>query len=220
MTTALLSDLPEVSAHFARFRVTEISLRDKALGQFENENILYAAQLLADAHVDVIGWSGTSSGWLGFDADETLCRAITAATGIPATTSVLALNEIMATRGVRDFGLVTPYLDEVQDRIVANYASSGFKCVAERHLGLSVNFSFAEVGEDEICRMVREVAGAKPKCIATFCTNLRAAQLAARLEAELGVPIYDTIATVVWKSLRIAGIDTRRIQKWGSPFRH
>jgi maleate isomerase len=219
MTTAILSDLPEVTAHFARFRVTEISLSDDALGQFENENILHAARLLADAQVDVIGWSGTSSGWLGFDADEVLCRAITDATGIPATTSVLALNEIIATRGLREFGLVTPYLDDVQDRIVANYASSGFKCVSERHLDLNVNFSFAEVPEDEVYRMVREVAAARPQCIATFCTNLRAAHLAARLEAELGVPVYDTIATVVWKSLRLAGVDTSRIQNWGSLFR-
>ncbi len=220
MTTAILSDLPEVSAHFARFRVTEISLRDAALGQFESENILHAAGLLADAHVDVIGWSGTSSGWLGFDADESLCEAVTAATGIPATTSVLALNEILAARSMRDFGLVTPYLGDVQERIAANYAGSGFECVAERHLGLNVNFSFADVGEDEICSMVREVAAARPQCIAIFCTNLRAAHLATRLEEELAVPVYDTIATVVWKSLCIAGVDTSRIQNWGSLFRH
>ncbi|HBO78304.1 MAG TPA: Asp/Glu/hydantoin racemase, partial [Cupriavidus sp.] len=70
ITSAMVSGLPNVSAHFSRFTVTEISLRDQALGQFDLEKILAAARLLADARVDVIAWNGTSSGWLGFDKDE------------------------------------------------------------------------------------------------------------------------------------------------------
>jgi malate dehydrogenase (oxaloacetate-decarboxylating)(NADP+) len=88
-----------VSAHFSRFKVTEISLQAQALGQFDDSKILAAAELLADAKVDVIGWSGTSSGWLGFDADHRLCERIRERTGIRATTAVLALNELLALRG-------------------------------------------------------------------------------------------------------------------------
>ena len=114
ITSAMLSALPHVSAHFARFTVTEISLTRQALGQFDVSRILDAAGQLADARVDVIGWSGTSAGWLGFERDEALCRQLTEATGIPATTSVLALNEILAKTGVRRLGLVSPYTDDVQ----------------------------------------------------------------------------------------------------------
>ncbi|GAA7767955.1 MAG: Asp/Glu/hydantoin racemase [Burkholderiaceae bacterium] len=219
ITSAMVSGLPNVSAHFSRFTVTEISLRDQALGQFDLEKILAAARLLADARVDVIAWNGTSSGWLGFDKDEALCRQITEATGIPATTSVLALNEILEKTGARRFGLATPYLQDVQERIVANYQRSGFDCSAERHLGLHVNYSFAEVDEDTVRKMVRELAAEKPQAITTFCTNLRAAHLVEALEAETGIPVYDTIATVVWKSLRLAGVDTRALQGWGRLFR-
>ena len=218
LTSALVSGLPEVSAHFSRFTVTEISLEDRALGQFDDSKILEAARLLADARVDVIGWSGTSSGWLGFDADRRLCERITEATGIPATTSVLALNEILETTGAREFGLVSPYTGDVQQRIVDNYARSGFDIVAERHLDLSVNFAFSEVTEAQLTDMVRQVASDRPKAITAFCTNLRAAHLAERLEAETGIPFYDTVSTVVWKALRMAGVDTRRIEGWGSLF--
>lgn len=219
VTAAMLSGLPEVSAHFGRFRVTEIALSQRALGQFDDGEILRAAELLAHAKLHCIGWNGTSSGWLGFDADERLCERITGATGIPACTSVLALNEIFGATGVARFGLVSPYRDDVQERIVANYARSGFECVAERHLGLQDNYSFSEVGADRLRAMVREVARAKPQAITIFCTNLRGAPLAAELERELGIPIYDSIATVVWKSLRLAGVDTRRVQGWGRLFR-
>lgn len=219
ITSAMVSGLPNVSAHFSRFTVTEISLRDQALGQFDLEKILAAARLLADARVDVIAWNGTSSGWLGFEKDQALCKQITEATGIPATTSVLALNEILEKTGARRFGLATPYLNDVQQRIVANYQRSGFDCIAERHLDLHVNYSFAEVDEDTIRKMVRELAADKPQAITTFCTNLRAAHLVEALEAETGIPVYDTISTVVWKSLRLAGVDTRALKGWGRLFR-
>ncbi|CAG9186295.1 maleate cis-trans isomerase family protein [Cupriavidus pinatubonensis] len=219
ITSAMVAGLPNVSAHFSRFTVTEISLRDQALGQFDLDKIIAAARLLADARVDVIAWNGTSSGWLGFDKDEALCQQITEATGIPATTSVLALNEILEKSGARRFGLASPYLDDVQQRIVQNYADSGFDCTAERHLDLHVNYSFAEVEEDTIRTMVRELAKEKPQAITTFCTNLRAAPLVEALEAETGIPVYDTIATVVWKSLRLAGVDTRELRGWGRLFR-
>jgi maleate isomerase len=219
VTTAMIAGLPEASAHFARFRVTEIALSEQALGQFDDSEILRAAELLAHAKVQVIGWNGTSSGWLGFEADERLCRRITEATGIPACTSVLALNEIFRQTGVKRFGLVTPYLDDVQAAIVKNYAASGFECIAERHLRKQDNFSFSEVGADEIRRMVREVAGEKPQAITIFCTNLRGAPLVEALERETGIPIYDTIATVVWQSLKLAGADPKRVQGWGRLFR-
>jgi len=219
VTTAMIADIPEASAHFGRFRVTEIALSNQALAQFDDSEILRAAELLSHAKVQSIGWNGTSSGWLGFDADERLCRRITEATGIPACTSVLALNEIFDITGVRRFGLVTPYLDDVQAAIIKNYAASGLECIAERHLRKQDNFSFSEVGADELRAMVREVAREKPQAITIFCTNLRGAPLVEELEREVGIPIYDTISTVVWKSLRQAGSDPSRIRGWGSLFR-
>ena len=218
VTTAMLAGLPETSAHFGRFKVTEIALTREALGQFDDSEILGAAELLSHAKVGVIGWSGTSASWRGFDTDEALCRRITEATGIPACTSVLALNELFARLGVRRFGLVTPYLDDVQGRIIANYAAAGLECVAERHLGLRDNFSFSEVDADTLRTMVREVAAARPEAIVILCTNLRGGPLVAELEAELGIPILDTVSTTVWGQLRAVGVDPAQVRGWGSLF--
>ena len=218
LTSSMVAGLPEVSAHFGRFRVTEISLKAHALEQFDIEPILQAARLLADARVDVIAWNGTSSGWLGFDADVALCQRIEREVGVRCCTSVLALNEVMEATGRRRFGLVTPYLDDVQAAIVENYRRHGFDCVAERHLNQCVNFDFSEVSPQDITRMAREVGAAGPQCLSTFCTNLRAAHLVPALEAELGIPVYDTVATAVWKSLRLCAVDTRRVKGWGSLF--
>ena len=219
VTAGILAAIPHASAHFGRFRVTEIALSDRALAQFETEELLRAARLLADARCQVIAWNGTSSGWLGFEADHALCREIEAASGARACTSVLALNEALALTGARRIGVVTPYLPEVQQRIIATYAGIGLEVVAESHLGLSENFAFSEVEESTIEASIRRVAEARPDAITVFCTNLRGAPLAARMEAALGIPVYDTIATAVWKSLLLCGEDPRRVEGWGSLFR-
>lgn len=218
VTSAIVADLPGVSAHFSRFRVTEISLRQEALEQFDNAPFLTAAQLLADAKVDVIAWNGTSAGWLGFNADVQLCQQITQTTGIPATTSVLAVAEILRDRQISQFGLVTPYLSDVQEQVIANFKTEGFHCVAEQHLDLSVNFSFSEVTADQIAAMIRAVAAKQPQAIVTFCTNLKAAPLVHELEQELGIPIFDTTSAAVWKSLKLSGVDPANVQGWGRLF--
>jgi maleate isomerase len=218
-TVAMLAGLPPVTAHFARFKVTEIALSERALGQFDDSEILRAAELLADAKVHAIAWNGTSAGWLGFERDERLCERITGATGIAACTSILAYREIFQRTGVRRVGLVTPYRDDVQGKIKANWAAAGFPCTAERHLRLQDNFSFSEVSEATVAEMICEVAREGCDAVAVVCTNMWGAALAGSLERETGVPVYDSIATAVWKSLALAGVDPARVDGWGSLFR-
>ena len=90
VTHEMLRELPQASAHFGRFAVTRIALSTDALAQFDSAGILAAAQLLSHARCQVIGWSGTSSSWLGFESDQELCRQIEKSTGALACTSVLA----------------------------------------------------------------------------------------------------------------------------------
>jgi maleate isomerase len=218
LTSVLAAALPGASAHFSRFKVTEIALDAAALGQFDDSKILAAAELLADAKVDVIGWSGTSSGWLGFDADRRLCERIRERTGIIATTAVLALNELLALKQVRRLAFVTPYTDDVQRSIIDNYQSLGIEVVAERHLGIRVNHDFAGVSPGTLRELMAEVAKAQPQAITTFCTNLRAAQLAPEIERAHGIPLLDTVSTTVWGMARAAGASPAVITGWGELF--
>jgi maleate isomerase len=217
-TMAMLAGVPEVTAHFSRFKVTEIALSDDSLSQFEFTDILRAAELLAHAKVDVIAWNGTSASWLGFERDELLCEGIFRATGIPACTSILAFREIFDRTGAREIGLVTPYRDDVQAKIVTNWSRSGYVCRAERHIGLQDNYSFSEINEQTIAGLVREVVREGCEAVAIVCTNMRGTRVAPRLEEELGIPVYDSIATTLWKSLQIAGVECDCIQGWGSLF--
>ena len=215
---AMLAGLPDVTLHVSRFRVVAIGLHEDGLAQFTLGPMLEAADLLADARVDVILWSGTSAGWLGTAADHELARAIRERTGIPATTSVLALLELLARDRVTDVGLVTPYTGDVQQRIVATFAAEGVTVAAERHLDLAENWSFSTVPEDRLRRMAAEVHRDGTRNVVTFCTNLRAAHLASALEDDRDLTLYDTVATGLWGALTLAGEDASRVRGWGRLF--
>jgi maleate isomerase len=218
ITSRILNQIPHVTAHYSRFTVTEISSNPNALNQFDNTKIVNAAKLLADAKVNSIAWNGTSAGWLGFDADRKLCTEIKEATNIETTTSVLTLAEIFTLKKIKNFGLVTPYLDDIQEKIIHNFKNEGFNCIAEKHLGDKGNFSFSDYEPETIKNMVREVAKAKPEAITIFCTNFRGGEVVEELEKELNIPIYDTVNITAWKCLKMCNEDTKAITGWGQLF--
>jgi maleate isomerase len=226
LTQALINSLNailpshNITVHFSRFPVKTISLTPSGLAQFDLEPILSAAQLLAHAEVDVIGWSGTSAGWLGFDRDVKLCQEIEKATGIKAMTSVLALNQALKLWNVKKLGLVTPYRDDVQKEIVKNYKSIGIEIGEgmERHLRVEKINDIADIEEEVLDGMVGEVVKSGIDAVTTFCTNLVAAQRVEYWEKEHGVPVFDTITTILWGMLRECGVDATMLQGWGTIF--
>lgn len=218
VTAAMLAGRPDITAHFSRFQVTEIALDAQALGQFDDAPVLRAAELLAHAKVDVIAWNGTSAGWLGLGRDRRLVERIETATGIPAATCVLGYFELFRRLDVRRLGLASPYLADVQSRICEVFAGEGIAMAGELHLGLRDNFSFGTVPEASIEAMFRALAAARPDAIALLCTNMRGAGLAAGLEAELGIPILDSVAVTLWACLDRLGLDRRPLRSWGRLF--
>ncbi len=216
VTLAVLRDFPEVSPHFSRTPVH--GERDPFPDGYDFEGMLAAARLLGHAKPDVIVWNGSKGGSIDFGLDHELCRRIEAETGVRATTATLALDEVFRATGVRRYGLVTPYDTKYQQKTIASFERAGYQCAAEAHNGLTDNLSFAAVPPDEIAAMVREVARAKPDAIVAFCTNFPAAPIVPELEAELGIPIFDSTVLPVWKALKLCGVDVRRGRRWGRLF--
>ncbi|MBW7969736.1 aspartate/glutamate racemase family protein [Bradyrhizobium sp. BR 10289] len=218
VTSTMLAEATGVTAHFSRFRVTEIALDAAALNQFDASVMLPAADLLADAKVDAIAWNGTSASWLGVSRDRSLCEAITARTGVPATTSTLACIDAARALGAKRVGLVSPYTSDVQRRIADVWAEERVIPHAERHLGLRDNFSFGEVAPATIADMIRAVVADGADAVVILCTNLDGAALAASLERELNVAVLDSVAVTLWRTLELAGGDISALAPWGRIF--
>lgn len=204
VTYRLLHGTDHVTAHFARVPVTRIALDDGSDAQFDPAPMLAAARQLADARVDVIVWNGTSGSWLGVDHDRALCAAITEATGIPATTSTLAILDACAAYGVTRLGLAVPYTRDVAERIVATYAKEGLRATLAEPSGISDNEAFARIPGADVARQIEEAAP-DAHAVAVVCTNVYGAEPAASLEPALGIPVFDSVAATLWRALDLAG---------------
>ncbi|GAB2747836.1 maleate cis-trans isomerase family protein [Sinomonas soli] len=205
MSYRILGGREDVTLHSARIPVTRIALDAGSDRQFDVEGMRAAAELLATADVDVIAWNGTSGSWLGLEHDRQIAAEITAATGIPATTSTLAYFDAFAQFGVRTIGLLTPYTADVNEQVIARYSAEGVRTAGHRALGLSDNESFARVAPEELVPGSLELAADRPDALVYLCTNLYGAPVAAEIEERTGVPVLDSVAVTLWRCLQLAG---------------
>jgi maleate isomerase len=203
-----------VSHHFARIPVGNISLAAGDADQFEVATMVAAARSLCDAEMDAVVWNGTSGCWNGTQADVAICAAITDATGVPASTSTLAQYDAFAAFGFTRFGLAVPYTDDVTARTIETYRLAGFSAVSHANLGLTVGRDMAYVPLDEIRRLVRAADCPDAECVVVICTGLPAALVVEEMEAELGKPVFDSVAVTLWRGLQLAGAPTG-IDGWG-----
>ncbi len=215
LTMEMLRDVPRVSLHVARFRVTRLDTSDEALAQFQAAPLLEAASMLADAHMHAICLNATASCYTGMAGDRGLLPLLPQ----PAETAMLALLEALRIKGARRIGLVTPFLHDVQAATIRVLAEEGLEVVAEHHFNDPGNYTFARFTEAEIEAAILDV-GRTPglDAIAVISTNLRGPRPAARAEARLGIPVFDTIATALWGAMRKAGADPAQVRGWGSLF--
>lgn len=202
------------SHHFSRVRVKTVSLDPAIDAQFGLERMLEGARLLADAPVDALVWNGTSASWRGLENDLAFCKSLSDETGLPVSTTTLAFYRAFRENGWTRIGLALPYTRDVSVRLVEEYTRQGLTVTGAPDLGISDNIAIGAVAPEAMRALLRKAAEGRPDCIAVVCTNLAAAPLVEEMEAELGLPIVDSVAVTFQEALRLAGID-RPIEGWG-----
>lgn len=221
LTAAMAYQLrDQVSVHFGRLPVTTVSLDNKDIAQFEPEKMVESALLLNDAGIDTLLWNGTSGSWTGkgFAADEEICQLLNRRTGLPISTTSLALLEVLRRYGIRKFGLAVPYVEAPTQKAIETYEREGFQVVRQARLNETVNINIGNTSLERIRQLLRDADSPDAECIVVACTNLPAALVLDEMEAELGKPIFDSIAVTLWKALQIVGVHTP-IHGWGKLLR-
>lgn len=215
VTLAIGASVPRASFHFSR---TPVSGSSDPFPDSYDPGMLQAATLLSHVDPAVIVWNGSKAASIDFAIDRVLVADIERATGRPATTSILALDEVLLADGIERIAIVSPYSESYGAKLERTFAQAGYRCVASAHAGLADNLSFSRIPLDDIVAMGERVAAAKPEAIVTVCTNFPAAAVVCEIEARTGIPVYDTVALGVWAALRMADVDPRPAAEWGRLF--
>lgn len=171
-----------------------------------------AALELASAEVDVILQAGTAIAFFrGFGHDRELSRRIHAVTRIQATTSLTAVIDALRELGIQRPAIATPYLADIDARLVEVLDKSGFEVAAIRGLGLKKSIDMGKVIPEQTYRLARDVVRSAPKAdgILISCGNLRTFEAIEPLELDTGLPVVTSNQAGLWQVLRMAGTKDR-----------
>lgn len=102
---------PEWQAHYARVR--SASIDGSPFSPPRDEDVDYQAKLLGTARVEIVFLLQTSASLFRDDYDADVTRRISAAAGVSAFTSAVAIGEAMHALGTRQVALVSPYSEKV-----------------------------------------------------------------------------------------------------------
>lgn len=203
---------PLVLVH-ARVRVTVIDDDRRTSAQFEDSPMADAAELLADARPSGIVWGGTSGAWLGLDADLRVVSEIERRAGAPATTTTLAIVELLRELGVDRIGLATPYVPAICRRIEEVYRGFGFGAVRCLGAGLTENHAFAGVSTETVLGQSERLADEGAEAVVVSCTNVDALDAVESIAGMGAIPVDSVVATY-WAAARFAGVHTTPGSAW------
>ncbi|KAK9454381.1 Asp/Glu/Hydantoin racemase-domain-containing protein [Dipodascopsis uninucleata] len=217
ITVAMTKTIADkVSFHFNRVTVRILDTDENSQDQFNPTKMVMSGESLNDADIDALLWNGTSGAWsgAGIQQDTELAKAIEAATGLPCSTSTLAQVEVLEKYGIKRIAVTGPYVDGPTQGLVKFYTGLGYEVVKTSQMNVRDNVEFGNTPIERIKELIREADCPEAECIIVACTNWPAALVLDELEAELGKPIYDSIAVTLWKALQMANIDVP-IFGWG-----
>jgi maleate isomerase len=195
-------DLPPGTAlHTARMFMQDTTPAGES--RMLDEFTLPAARDLGTARPDVVVFGCTSAGALrGNDYDAELCRRIGELTGAPAVSTIGAVRTAIEASRAASVGVITPYIDELNEPIKASIEADGIDVAGIYGLGITDNFQIAEVGQDEIVEFaVRTVgplaAGGNIDLIFASCTNFGAMAARPAITERLGLPVITSNQAVL-----------------------
>jgi maleate isomerase len=195
-------DLPPGTAlHTARMFMEDTT----AAGEHRmlDEFALPAARDLGTARPDIVVFGCTSAGALrGNDYDAQLCEQISQLTGAPAVSTIASVRAAIKESGATSVGVITPYVNELNEKIAASIEADGPQVAVIAGLGISENFRIAEVSQEEIVafavRALGQLAVSGDIGLAfASCTNFGAMAARTAIAAQLGLPVITSNQAVL-----------------------
>jgi maleate isomerase len=146
---------------------------------------------LRTARPDVMVFGCTSAGALRGNAYEAeLIKRIAEETGAETFSVAASVRRVIREAGGRRVGVITPYVESLNDKIRESLEDDGLEVAGIHGLGITENFAIAEVEPARIAQFASECfAGSDIDLLFASCTNFRAIDAREEIQAALGVPV-------------------------------
>ena len=183
-----------------------------------DSNIEDAAVELLPMGAAAIVYGCTSASYIrGVGGDTDIADRINAVTGLPATTTSGAAVSALRRLGVRRVSVLSPHVDELNERLHRFLTDSGFEVVHLR--GLNKLSAIEDIPQEDIRQLVLQLVD-RPDADGIFvsCTGMRTSSILDSLESDTGKPVVSAMQASVWDVMLKAGF-TPDVAGVGSLFR-
>ena len=202
---AIFAALPGVALYESRLFNDPI-ITPESLRAMEPLIAPAASLILPGNPLDAIAFGCTSAS-MAIGEEGVFAKIRAGGQEAPATTPVTAAFAAFTALGAKRIAVLTPYRAEV-NQIVADY-------ITARGFEVPVFGSFNE-GNDRIVAAItpasikagirRILTAGDVDAVFVSCTSVRLAEVAAAIEAEVGLPVTSSNHAMAWHALRLAGI--------------
>jgi len=180
----------DTTVHTGRMYMVETTVagEERMLDEFA----MPAAEAVGTALPHVVVFGCTSAGALrGKQYDAELCKRIGSVTNATPVSVIASVNQALRDTRASRVAVITPYVDELNQRIKASVEAEGIEVTSMHGMGITKNFDIAQVTPDEIVDFVRQRIGARVNAEALFisCTNFNAMSALSALRMIYEVPM-------------------------------
>jgi maleate isomerase len=208
---------PGVSVHIARVGAHGNISAEKVKAFSEPENLIRAAKDLEPVRPTCIAWACTSGSFLmGKEGSRRQIAALTKSTGTKCTNTSESMVHALQHLGVKRVGVGTPYPDDFNAPIVKFLEEHGFEVPTIDNLRLQNDWEIGTAAPETIYALARRVAVDRAEAVFLSCTGLDAIDLIEDMERDLGRPVLTANQVTMWNALRLAGISTRGLERFGA----
>lgn len=162
---------------------------------------------LKSCGVHVIGDCCTALSIVNGPAYDEVVEELFAEHGLAGTTATQAVVGAFRAMGIRRVTVVSPYPPDIDDMEIAFLSHFGIETVSHSSFGIRDGFDLAKPDPDAIYEKVRETVAAGIDGVFLTCLNFRGHPIIQRVEDELGLPVVTSTQAMLWRMLRLAGVD-------------
>jgi maleate isomerase len=143
----------------------------------------------------------------GVEGSKRFIERAQAISGLSVTTGADASRAALTTLGAKKVAVLTPYQEVIDIQVERYFNELGYEVSEVRGLKVPVATAGAQVPEDTLKDLCRELNRPDVDAIVQAGSNLSVTPIAKEMEAELGKPVIAINVASVWHGLRTLGIE-------------
>ncbi len=204
----MINHVPEgVGCYFHRGEMPH-EISPESLAAMGNVLADAAASILPHDGLDVICYACTS-GTVAVGEQRTLQLLREGARGARPTTLMTAVTTALSHVGAKRVAVATPYTDDLNTPIAAHLTAKGFNITEFQGLNLRYDRDMIRIAPDYLIEFAKTVDTPDADAVLISCGALRTIDVVEQIECGLGKPVICSNQAMLWRVLRLAGVEDR-----------